>query len=133
MRPRLHWRDTRVPRSQAHRSQAPHSQAPRSQALLKALLDKPLKEKDANVQGLLLCGLYQLEHMRIPDHAAVGETVAATRALKKSWAKGLTNAVLRRFLRERPSFANQHAELCRRVDAVQCVPSMVPRRMRGPR
>ncbi|MEH6586858.1 MAG: 16S rRNA (cytosine(967)-C(5))-methyltransferase RsmB [Halioglobus sp.] len=76
-------------------------QAPRLEALLSQLLDKPLRDKDADVQGLLLCGLYQLEDTRIPDHAAVSATVAATRALKKPWAKGLSNAILRRFLRER--------------------------------
>ena len=73
---------------------------PRLQALLDMMLDKPLKEKDRDVQGLLLCGLYQLEGMRIPDHAAVSATVAATRALNKPWAKGMTNALLRRYQRE---------------------------------
>ncbi len=76
-------------------------QAPRLEALLSQLLDKPMREKDRDVHGLLLCGLYQLEDTRIPDHAAVSATVAATKALKKPWAKGLSNAVLRRFLRER--------------------------------
>jgi 16S rRNA (cytosine967-C5)-methyltransferase len=65
------------------------------------LLDKPLRDKDRDIQGLLLCGLYQLEGMRTPDHAAVAATVGATRALNKQWAKGMTNAVLRRYLRER--------------------------------
>ena len=76
-------------------------QGPRLQAILRQLLDKPLKDKDADLQGLLMCGLYQLESMRIPDHAAVAETVGAVRALKKNWARGMTNAVLRRFQRER--------------------------------
>lgn len=76
-------------------------QAPRLQAVLKQLLEKPLREKDHDIQGLLICGLYQLEDTRIPDHAAVSATVAATRELHKPWAKGLSNAVLRRFLRER--------------------------------
>lgn len=76
-------------------------QAPRLQALLAQLLDKPLRDKDRDVQGLLLCGLYQLESTRIPDHAAVAATVGAVRALKKNWAKNMSNAVLRRFLRER--------------------------------
>lgn len=74
---------------------------PRLQAILKLLLDKPLRSKDRDVQGLLLCGLYQLDGMRIPDHAAVAATVGATRVLKKPWAKGMSNAVLRRYLRER--------------------------------
>lgn len=75
--------------------------APRLQPLLGSLLDKPLREKDRDLQGLLLCGLYQLDHTRIPDHAAVGATVGAARALKKDWARGMTNAVLRRYQRER--------------------------------
>jgi 16S rRNA (cytosine967-C5)-methyltransferase len=76
-------------------------QAPRLQALLSELLDKSLRDKDRDVRGLLLCGLYQLEDTRIPDHAAVSATVAATDELNKKWARGMTNAILRRFLRER--------------------------------
>ena len=76
-------------------------QGPRLDAILKQLLDKPLRDKDRDVRGLLLCGLYQLDSTRVPDHAAVAATVDATRALKKHWAKGMTNAVLRRYLRER--------------------------------
>lgn len=76
-------------------------QAPRLQAFLQRLLDRPLKARDLDIQGLLWCGLYQLESTRIPDHAAVAATVDATRALGKPWAKGLANAILRRFLRER--------------------------------
>ena len=74
---------------------------PRLQAMLGLLLDKPLKSKDSDVQSLLLLGLYQLAYMDIPAHAAVSETVAVTALLKKGWAKGLVNAVLRRFQRER--------------------------------
>ena len=80
-------------------------QAPRLLALLERLLDKPLRAKDSDIQGLLLCGLYQLESTRIPDHAAVAATVGAVAVLKKPWAKGMANAVLRRFLRERDSLA----------------------------
>ena len=74
--------------------------APRLQALLDVLLEKPLRDKDRDLQGLLLCGLYQLDSTRVPDHAAVAATVEATRVLKKHWAKGMVNAVLRRYLRE---------------------------------
>ncbi len=73
----------------------------RLDALLARLLDKPLRSKDADIHCLLLCGLYQLEYMDIPPHAAVSETVAVTAALKKGWARGVTNAVLRRYQRER--------------------------------
>ena len=76
-------------------------QAPLLQGLLDQLLQKPLRGRDRDVHGLLLCGLYQLSDTRVPDHAAVSETVAAVAVLKKGWARGMTNAVLRRFLRER--------------------------------
>jgi 16S rRNA (cytosine967-C5)-methyltransferase len=79
----------------------------RLDALLAQLLDKPLRSKDSDIHCLLLCGLYQLEYMDIPPHAAVSETVAVTAALKKGWAKGLVNAVLRRFQREREELEHQ--------------------------
>lgn len=63
------------------------------------LLDKPLR-KEPLVAALLACGVYQLRSMRVPPHAAVGETVAATEVLGKPWAKGLANALLRRYQRE---------------------------------
>ena len=75
--------------------------APRLDALAGQLLDRPLRRKDRDVHALLLLGLYQLSDTRIPDHAAVAETVAATGDLGKPWARGLLNAVLRRFQRER--------------------------------
>ena len=69
--------------------------------LLSYLLDNPMRAKDSDVHALLLVGLYQLMAMRIPDYAAVTETVNATEKLKKPWARGLVNAVLREYLRQR--------------------------------
>ena len=68
----------------------------RLQFILRQLLDKPIK--DVEIYALALVGLYQLAFMRVKPHAAVSETVLAAR--KKSWAKALINAVLRRYLRE---------------------------------
>jgi 16S rRNA (cytosine967-C5)-methyltransferase len=73
----------------------------RLDTILQQLLTKPLKEKDHDMYCLLLVGLYQLIDMRIKEHAAVAETVAATKQFKKIWAKQLVNAVLRNFLRKR--------------------------------
>jgi len=67
--------------------------------LLSQLLKKPLKEKDSDVYCLLLVGLYQIFFMRVPDHAAVSETVKLTQKLKKVWAKGFLNGVLRQSIR----------------------------------
>jgi len=50
--------------------------------------------------ALLCIGLYELEHLSTPAHAVVSETVNATRALKKPWAKGLVNGVLRAYQRQ---------------------------------
>lgn len=73
---------------------------PRLDLLGAQLLQKPFKTADADVQALLLVGLYQLFYTRIPAHAAIGETVGCADKLKKPWAKGLLNAVLRRAQRE---------------------------------
>ncbi len=72
----------------------------RLEALANRLLDKPLKAADRDLQALLLVGLYQLLYTRIPAHAAIDETVNAAKTLKKPWAKGMLNAVLRRAQRE---------------------------------
>ena len=73
----------------------------RLQALAAALLDKPLRARDADVQTALLTGLHQILAMRVPDHAAVDETVRLAGKIGKPWARSLLNALLRRFLRER--------------------------------
>ena len=83
---------------------------PRLQAILNSLLTKPLKAKDCDIQVLLLLGLYQHLYLRIPAHAATAATVNVTRTLKKTWATGLVNAVLRNFQR-------QGEALLTRVDA----------------
>lgn len=67
-------------------------------ALLAPLLQRPPQPL---VEALLLSGLAQLRDLRIPDHAALSETVNAARELKQDRVTGLINAVLRRYLREK--------------------------------
>ena len=69
-------------------------------AVVASLLNKPLKERDQDVFCLLLVGLYQLQYMNVPSHAVIKETVNAVLSLKKSWAKGLVNAMLREYQRK---------------------------------
>jgi len=69
-------------------------------ALARLLLSKNLKPRDKDILALILVGLYQLIYMRIPNHAALNETVSGTKSLNKPWARGLVNALLRRYLRE---------------------------------
>jgi len=85
--------------------------------LLEQMLSKPLKGKKKPVHYLLLVGLYQIIYLDKADYAIVKETVNTCIELKQSWAKGLVNAILRRFLREQAtllaildhSFASLHA------------------------
>ncbi len=71
------------------------------EACLQLLLDRPDSALDPEVRALALVGLFQLAHGATPEHAAVAETVEATRALGRPRAAGLVNALLRRFQRER--------------------------------
>lgn len=82
---------------------------PRLELYLGELLGKPFKSKDLDIEATLACSLYQLLETRIPPHAAVNEAVATAAALKKNWAKGLINAVLRRFLREQDALSEKLA------------------------
>ncbi len=72
----------------------------RLQSWANRLLSRPLRKRDEVVYSLLLTGLYQLTDTRVPDHAAVSQTVEATRALGFPKLAGLVNACLRRFRRE---------------------------------
>lgn len=74
---------------------------PRLEAIAGELLAHPLRPRDGDVRVALLLGLHQLLHTRVPAHAAVSETVSAAAALGKPWARGVLNATLRRFERER--------------------------------
>ncbi|MGQ7246140.1 16S rRNA (cytosine(967)-C(5))-methyltransferase RsmB [Halomonas sp. V046] len=76
---------------------------PRLEALTTKLLEKPFKARDADVQALLLVGAFQLLYLRIPAHAAVGETAGAARLLGKAWATRVLNGCLRRLQRESES------------------------------
>jgi len=83
---------------------------PQIALLIKRLVEKPLREKDLEIQGLIACGIYQLMHMRTSEHAVVNETVAATKGLNRVWAKGLVNAVLRTFQREKASLLQEQLD-----------------------
>jgi 16S rRNA (cytosine967-C5)-methyltransferase len=77
------------------------------QAWIDQLVSRPFRKRDSVVNALLAVGLFQLCDTRVPDHAAVSQTVEATRQLRRPKMAGLINACLRRFLRE--SLANAPA------------------------
>ena len=76
-------------------------------ALAGELVSRPLKRKDRDLHMLVLVGLYQLRHLDLPDYAAINETVKVTDQLRKKWARGLVNGVLRRFQREQETLESQ--------------------------
>ena len=76
-------------------------------AILDQLLTKSLKAKDKDIECLLRVGLYQVLYQSTPEYAAVNETVAAVKGLKKPWAVKFVNGVLRTFLRRKESLLHQ--------------------------
>ncbi|MAK45353.1 MAG: 16S rRNA (cytosine(967)-C(5))-methyltransferase, partial [Spongiibacter sp.] len=69
-------------------------------AALKPCFSKGLKRKDSDIRMLIYIGAYQLFFTRIPPHAAISSAVEACKTLKKKWAAGLCNAILRRCQRD---------------------------------
>ena len=71
------------------------------------LLEKPLT--DDRINALLLVAIYQLLHDKADAFTVVNQAVQAVSQLKrpaaKHWAKGLVNAVLRNFLRQKDQLA----------------------------
>ncbi|WP_420599623.1 16S rRNA (cytosine(967)-C(5))-methyltransferase RsmB [Neptuniibacter sp.] len=73
---------------------------PQLNCVIKLLQNRPFKFRDIDIKAIVLVGLYQLQHTRIPEHAAISESVEACRELDKEWAGKVVNALLRRFQRE---------------------------------
>jgi len=72
---------------------------------LQCFLQKPLRNKDSDLQLLLLLSLYEVTQMHTPDYASVNEAVQLTRALGKPWASALVNGVLRQCIRDQQAEA----------------------------
>lgn len=71
------------------------------QYLISKLLSKPVKKKDLVLESLLSVSLFQLLESDQPDFAVVSASVDAAAVLGRPHARGLVNAVLRNFLRQR--------------------------------
>ena len=69
------------------------------EATVRALAHKP--PGDPRLTAILAVALYQLDHLRAEPHAVVDRAVAAVGDAVRPQAKGLANALLRRYLRER--------------------------------
>lgn len=92
----------------------------RLETLLGRLLERPNQKLDPDIRALAIVGLCQLLYTDIPAHAAVAETVAATRLLGQPRAAGFINAILRRCQRE-------HAKLLPAIDRELALRTAHPR------
>ena len=72
----------------------------RLEAMLNQLVDRQLKGRHRPLHYLMLVGLYQLFYTRIPAHAALSETVNATKLMKGDSFRGLINGMLRNAQRQ---------------------------------
>jgi len=69
-----------------------------------SLLTKKTKHLDLNI--LLLCGIYSICELNRPAYASVNAVVETASIIKKPWAKGLVNGVLRNFQRRREALTD---------------------------
>lgn len=65
-------------------------------AILATCVDRPLDELDGRLLDVLRLGVHQVVGMRVPPHAAVGETVTLARDVVGDGPAKLANAVLRK-------------------------------------
>lgn len=100
---------------------------PMYDAITNELLSKKLKGKQRVFHHLIIIGLYQLDKMRTPEHAAVAETVKATSALKAPGLKGLVNACLRNFMRNSEQLFSKTNNLV----TEHCHPSWIIKRLKA--
>jgi 16S rRNA (cytosine967-C5)-methyltransferase len=79
----------------------------RNARVIQALVDRPFRNRDSLIVALISVGLFALTKSRQPDYAVVSASVAAAAVLGKPRMKGVVNALLRRFLRERDELLAQ--------------------------
>ena len=65
--------------------------------ILQRFISKPLKKLDKEVLAIMQSALYQMLYMNsVPSHAAINQAVSLCPSFRKTSAKGLVNAVLRK-------------------------------------
>ncbi|HEY3489072.1 MAG TPA: 16S rRNA (cytosine(967)-C(5))-methyltransferase RsmB [Candidatus Deferrimicrobiaceae bacterium] len=68
--------------------------------VLRPHLSRSLEKTDPSVRNALRLAVYQLMYMRVPERAALFETVEAVKALRGEQVAGFANGVLRSVLRD---------------------------------
>jgi len=84
--------------------------------ILQHFISKPLKKLDKEVLAIMQSALYQMMYMNsVPSHAAINQAVSLCPIFKKTSAKGLVNAVLRKagdFDISTADFADERERIC---------------------
>ena len=76
---------------------------------IRALSSQPISKISPLTLQVLRCGIYQILYMdKVPPSAAVNEAVKIIKKSKESRSFGYVNALLRRFLREKPQLPNKN-------------------------
>ncbi|MFT7221183.1 MAG: 16S rRNA (cytosine967-C5)-methyltransferase [Candidatus Azotimanducaceae bacterium] len=76
-------------------------------AVIDQLVTKKLPDKHSDIRLIMLTGLYSFDHLHRPEYTSVNQAVEAVNELEKSWAKGLVNAILRRYGREKDALTTK--------------------------
>lgn len=79
---------------------------------MEQLAKRPANKIKPNVRVLIELGLFQLQYMRIPAHAAIHTTVEGAGKFQASRAKGFINAVLRAFMRQQAELVSCTSDAC---------------------
>ena len=74
----------------------------RYDAILAQCVDRPLGKLDGRLLDVLRLGVHQIVHMRVPDHAAMGESVDLARSVCGDGPAKMANAVLRKVTAKTP-------------------------------
>lgn len=79
----------------------------RCKGIVDRLVERPMRKRDRIVEAVMVIGIYQLDQMRLPPHAAIHATVQACVTLDRAGFKGLVNGVLRNFQRRREALVEK--------------------------
>jgi 16S rRNA (cytosine967-C5)-methyltransferase len=70
------------------------------------LAEKPLRNKDKDIEILILLAIYEIFFLQTPDYAALSEAQKSVPS-KKAWAKGFVNAILRKLISQKSQFSER--------------------------
>lgn len=93
---------------------------------LSKVLTQPIKKLNPQVLTILRMGVYQIKYMdKVPDSAAVNESVKLSKKVKCAFASGLINSVLRKISTQEISLPETHEKIYNMSIKYSCPESLV--------